>query len=182
MKVVLIGYRGTGKSTVARLVADALGCDWIDADVELQRRAGKTIAAIFADDGEAAFRDLETEVIEQLTQQDKLVLATGGGAILREENRQALRRADHVIWLDADAETIHRRLTEDQATAGQRPNLAADGGLPEIARLLLQRAPLYEQCADWRVDTQNKTPLEVAHEIVRRLRRAAGPASPEEPT
>src|SRR5688500_2590703 len=82
MNLLLIGYRGTGKSTVARLVAERLNWPWLDADVELERRAGKSIAAIFAEDGEPAFRDLESQVLAELVQADRHVLALGGGVIL----------------------------------------------------------------------------------------------------
>jgi len=90
MNLILIGYRATGKTTLARLLAGRLGWEWIDADVEIERRAGKSIAEIFADDGQTAFRDLEAEVIADLCKKERLVLAAGGGAPLRPENRAFL--------------------------------------------------------------------------------------------
>ena len=90
MNLVLIGYRATGKSETARLLAQRLGWEWVDADAEIEARAGKTIAKIFADDGEQAFRDAESRVVAELAVRDRTVLALGGGAVLREENRRAL--------------------------------------------------------------------------------------------
>ena len=96
MNVTLIGYRATGKTTLAKLLAGRLGWDWIDADSEIERRAGKTIAMIFSEDGEPAFRDLEAEVVADLCGRDRLVLAVGGGAPLREASRRAMRRRGRV--------------------------------------------------------------------------------------
>ncbi len=86
MNIALIGYRGTGKSEVARQLALRLGWDWVDADVEVELKAGKSIAAIFADDGEPAFRELEAAVLAELVQRDRAVLALGGGVVLRPAN------------------------------------------------------------------------------------------------
>ena len=98
MNLSLIGYRGTGKTTLARLLARQLVWEWVDADVEIELRAGKSIASIFVDDGEPKFRDLEGQVIVELAGRDRLVIATGGGVVLREENRAASapRRQDRL--------------------------------------------------------------------------------------
>src|SRR5262245_55571035 len=98
--VSLIGYRGTGKTTVAKLVAERLGWRWKDADDVLESRAGMSIKDIFAQGGEAAFRDWETSVVQDLTQLDQTVLALGGGVVLRPANREAIRRG-WVVWLTA---------------------------------------------------------------------------------
>jgi shikimate kinase len=169
MNVLLIGYRGTGKSAVARHLALGLGCDWVDADVELELRAGRSIAAIFADAGEAAFRELESAVLADLLRRQCTVIALGGGVVLRDENRKRLRSAGNVVWLTADPETIHRRLAEDPVSLARRPPLTAAGGLDEIRHLLAVRTPLYQECANWIVDTEYKNPAEVAAEILRRL-------------
>src|SRR5262245_17675413 len=100
MLLILIGYRGTGKTTVARHLGLKLGWDWVDADVEVELRAGKSIAAMFTDEGETYFRDLESQVLVDLVRRERLVLAAGGGVVLREENRAALRGPDtRVVWL-----------------------------------------------------------------------------------
>jgi shikimate kinase len=163
--VHLIGYRGTGKSTVARHLARRLGWDWLDADAELERRAGRTIRQIFAADGEPAFRDLETALLRELCGHRQHVLALGGGVVLREENRQLLRAPGHfVVWLRADARTIWRRLQADPESAERRPDLSV-GGLAEIEELLERRQPWYVACADQVLETAGRTPNEVAEEI-----------------
>ncbi len=162
--VALIGYRGTGKSTVARLLALRLGYDWVDADVEIELRAGKSIAAIFADDGETAFRDLETAVVAALAGRERTVIALGGGAALREENRSAIAES-FVVWLQASVDAIAGRLDTDPTTAARRPNLTIAGGRAEIESLLAQREPIYRRLASAVVDTDDKTPAEVADAI-----------------
>lgn len=169
MNLVLIGYRGTGKSTVARQLALRLGWEWVDADVELEFQAGKSIRAIFDEDGETAFRDLESSVIEQLCARDKIVLAAGGGAILREQNRAHLRTNSKVVWLQADVATIVARLEADAATREQRPALTAAGTAQEVSSVLEQRTPVYRECADVEIDTEGKTPAEVAEAILSQL-------------
>lgn len=169
MNIALIGYRGTGKTAVAQQLALALGWDWIDADVEIELRAGKSISAIFADDGEAAFRDLETAVLAALIDREQTVLALGGGVILRPENRALLRRAGLVAWLQAEPETIADRMAADPTTASRRPKLTTAGGFEEIRRLLAERTPLYRECSAITIVTDDKTPGEVAAEIVAQL-------------
>jgi shikimate kinase len=146
----LIGYRGTGKSTVAWLVAARLGWDWLDADELLEQRAGCSIRQIFAQEGETGFRDKESVLLGELCQRRRLVVATGGGVILREENRMHLR-AGLVVWLTADAETLWNRLQGDAATRERRPDLA-QGGRAEVEELLRKRAPLYAACANFIID------------------------------
>ena len=167
MNIVLIGYRGTGKSTVGRLVAVQLGMQFVDADEELERRAGRSIRDIFASGGEAAFRELEAVVIGDLLSEDSCVVALGGGAVLRPDNRAKIRAANNgVLWLQADAAILHHRINADETTSQRRPNLTSGGGLEEVERLLAIREPLYRECANFAVDTQGKTPEQVAAEVV----------------
>jgi len=166
MHLTLIGYRATGKTTLARLLAERLGCDWIDADVEIERRAGKSIRQIFAEQGEPAFRDLEGEVIADLSGRDDFIVAAGGGAPLREESRTAMRNAGHVIWLTASPETIHRRMTGDRTTAERRPSLTEHDPEAEIHHLLAQREPVYRESAHAEVDTEGKSPDALVDEIL----------------
>jgi shikimate kinase len=165
MNLVLIGYRATGKTTLARQLAQRLGWDWIDADVEIERRAGKTIARIFAEQGEPAFRDLEAAVIADLCGRSRLVVAAGGGAPLREESRRVMRNSGHVVWLTAGCETILARMTGDATTADRRPSLTNQSPLEEIRQLLSRREPIYRETAHLIVDTEAKSPEQLADEI-----------------
>jgi shikimate kinase len=173
MSLFLIGYRGTGKTTVAALLAAELGCAWQDADAEIEVRAGRSIADIFAQGGEVAFRNWESRVLDELSAAGTQVLALGGGVILRPENRALLRSRGKTVWLTAQPETLWRRIVEDRASAGRRPNLTADGGLREVEQILAERLPLYRESADWVVDTEDKSPNEVARDILALVRQAA---------
>lgn len=168
--LVLIGYRGTGKSTVAHELAQRLGWPAVDLDDEIERAAGKSIADIFADDGEEPFRDFESAALACSLERRPLVLATGGGVVGRAANRQLLRAAasagGRVVWLRATPQTIAQRLAADMATQSRRPNLTSAGGLGEIVSLLARRTPWYQECADLVVDTECKLPAAVAAEIV----------------
>lgn len=161
----LIGPRGSGKSTVARLLAERLGWDAVDADALLEGSAGKSIRQIFADEGEPAFRDLESSVLARLCRGHACVVATGGGVVLRAENRERLRSAGRCVWLTADAPTLWGRLQADSATAERRPDLSG-GGLVEVEELLRVRDPLYRACADLIVDTTGRDPEAVAEAIL----------------
>ena len=174
MILTLIGYRATGKTTLARLLAQRLGWDWIDADVEIERRAGKAIARIFAEDGEPAFRDLEAAAIADLCRRTRLVIAAGGGAPMRPETREVMRAAGKVVWLTARPETILARMSGDATTASRRPALTDRTGLEEILHLLAKREPIYRQTAHLEVQTEDKAPEPLADEILRRLGEPEG--------
>jgi len=168
--IFLTGYRATGKTSVAQLVAEQLGLEAIDADVFLESEARMTIAEIFEAEGEQGFRERESSVVHQLAQRDELVVALGGGAIVREENRRAIQGRGVTVWLTASPEIIFDRMSTDPLTGKRRPNLTATGGLQEIQQLLEQRNPLYQEVADFSVDTEQMTPAEVAGEIIAKLR------------
>ena len=143
---------------MAQLVADQLGLEAIDADVFLESEARMTIAEIFEAEGEQGFRERESSVVHQLAQRDELVVALGGGAIVREENRRAIQGRGVTVWLTASPEIIFDRMSTDPLTGKRRPNLTATGGLQEIQQLLEQRNPLYQEVADFSVDTEQMTP------------------------
>lgn len=172
MVITLIGYRGSGKSAVAPLVAGRLGWAWIDADAEIEERAGRTIRQIFEAEGEPRFRELERETLTELLARSQLVLAAGGGAVLDAETRQRMRAAGPVVWLDAPAEALHARISEDASTAARRPNLTARGGLGEIRELLARREPLYRETASVVIDAAAGGPADVAERIL----AAVGPS------
>lgn len=169
MIVTLIGYRGSGKTSVAPPLAAALGCGWIDADEEIERRAGCSIREIFAKEGEPAFRELEKQVLAELLGAENLVLAAGGGAILDQQTRARMKAAGTVVWLRASVETLAARLNADDSTTDRRPDLTPEGGRREIERLLAQRAPLYRDCADVLVETDGRTVEEIVARILAAL-------------
>ncbi len=164
--IFLIGYRGTGKTTVAQLVAERLGWKWIDADEVFEARQGRSIGRIFAEEGEAGFRLMESVLLEEFCRQRQHVVATGGGVVLNKANRDRMRAAGLVVWLTADARSIHERLLHDPSTGQRRPPLTV-GGLAEIEQLLLDREPLYRECANLAIDTNNRSPEGIAEEIVK---------------
>ena len=172
--IFLIGYRGTGKTTVGRLLAERLGCESIDADDEIERRAGKSIAAIFADDGEAAFRDLEAAVVAELCRrtQTRRRARRRGGAPRRQPRRDARGRAGRLAHRRASTRSP-RASPPTTPPASRRPNLTAAGGRAEIEALLAERTPIYRACATFVVDTEGKSPAEVADEIVAQLRASS---------
>lgn len=169
MVITLIGYRGTGKSTLAAPLAQRLGWEWLDADVELERRAGRSIKDIFATDGEPEFRRLERELLSELLKRDRLVLAAGGGAIQNEATRTEMQAAGPVIWLQASVETIERRLATDPTTGQRRPNLTSSGGREEIERLLTIREPLYRECATITLNADNTSAEQLVEAVLRHL-------------
>jgi shikimate kinase len=165
---MLIGYRGTGKSTVGRIVADRLNRKFLDADLEIEARAGRSIRSIFTDWGETVFRDWEEQILAELTSAfPNAVVATGGGVVLREINRRRIRGFGLVVWLRADPTELARRLESDERGLADRPALTLAGTLAEIAQVLEDRIPLYQDLADTVMETGGKTPDEVAAAILR---------------
>ena len=167
MNIFLIGYRGTGKSTVAERLSAKVQMPWIDADESIEVLAGTSIKEIFSKQGESAFRDLETEVLENLAKRDGWILALGGGVIVRSKNRHTLSQTGPVFWLTAQVDTIQSRLSADPITDQRRPNLTVAGGVDEIKEMLKQREPLYRQCADHIVPTDGLTADEIADRIIK---------------
>lgn len=161
MVITLIGYRGSGKSTIARPLAQRLGWSWVDADAVIEERAGKTIREIFLSEGEPVFRKLECQVMSDLLHQDRLVIAAGGGAILNPGTRQLIRESGLVVWLQASVKTLAERIAGDRSTAERRPNLTVAGGLEEIASVLTIREPLYRECAMMTADTDSLTESQI---------------------
>ena len=162
MNIALIGYRGSGKSAVGKLLAARLGMAFCDTDELIVAQAGKTIREIFAAGGEPAFRALERDAVAQAAAQDNTVIAAGGGVVLDPANVAALKRNAKIVWLSAPAEVLYQRITADITSQHTRPNLTASGGLEEVKRLLALRTPLYQSTADITVDAGNQTPEQLA--------------------
>lgn len=166
MNIVLIGFRGTGKTTIGRKIAQRLGKEFIDADEYLEQKERSTIKDIFAEGGEKLFREIEVQIIEELSLLDNRVIATGGGAILREENIRKLKKNGIVIYLDADVDTIYKRIHEDTQTQQRRPSLTNRGKHEEIEYLLAYRRPLYDRVADFVINTANLSQNDAANRII----------------
>jgi shikimate kinase len=169
MSIVLIGYRGSGKTTVGRRLADRLWQPFVDSDEEIVKRAGKSIKEIFERDGEPAFREIESAVVRDLCAVRDQVISLGGGAVLREENRAAIRAAgaNKVVYLRCDPEVLCQRICADPATTANRPNLTAAGGLEEVKHLLAVREPLYRQTMTAELDVTNLSPVEAVQYVAR---------------
>ena len=163
--ITLVGMMGSGKSTVGRRLAAALKRPFIDADKELEARCGVTIATIFELEGEQGFRDRETLLIGELSRRDGIVLATGGGAVLRPANREALRANSFVIYLQAALPELWHRLRHDKV----RPLLRAPNPRQRIAELLALRDPLYEESAHLVVLTGRQPVERLVADIIDRL-------------
>lgn len=162
--IVLIGMMGTGKSTVGSLLAAETGLTLVDLDQRIVAEAGRTIPDLFAAEGEAYFRDLESAALRRTLQERGIVLATGGGAVLREENRLAMRDGGLVVALQATAEEIIARIGEDPG----RP-LLAGGAKERVTALLEERKDAYA-FAHLTVDTSGKSAEQVASEILTHYR------------
>ena len=166
MNLYLIGYRGSGKSTVAPLVAGQLGWTFSDSDDLVEAESGLTIAEIFSKQGESAFRELETKAISDLAQQTCVVISLGGGAPMFPVNRQLMQSSGKTVWLKADAELLWCRISGDGTSAQRRPDLTDQGGLAEVQSLLTERGPVYNACADYALEIEAMTPQEIADSIV----------------
>ena len=163
MNIVLIGYRGTGKSTVAKILGERLERTVISTDAEIVKEAGQSIPEIVEQFGWEHFRKVETEVCQTFANQDDLVIDTGGGAILKEENITALKKNGVVFWLTAEIPTIASRIGGDT----QRPSLSGTKTfVEEIEDILKDRAPKYEVAADHVIPTDQASPGQIADSVL----------------
>ncbi|XKE44966.1 shikimate kinase AroK [Halomonas organivorans] len=169
--LILIGPMGAGKSTIGRLLAAELSRDFLDSDHEIEDRCGADIPWIFDVEGEAGFRDRETQMIRELSTREGVVIATGGGAVLREENRRVLRDSGTVVYLFTTVEQQLRRTAKDR----NRPLLQRDDREQVLERMFEERDPLYRATADLVVRTDRRGPKAVVNEIVRRVQRLVDP-------
>ena len=168
-RVALVGLRCTGKTTVGRLLGVRIGWDTVDSDDVVVANAGKSVARIFADDGEARFREWEADAIRQLCDRERIVIATGGGAILRPETRALLKQSCFVVWLTASPDAIAARMTADPETLARRPSLTGQGVVEEVAAVLAVREPFYREIAHLIVVTDERRPDEIAVDIERAI-------------
>lgn len=164
--IYLVGLMGAGKTTIGRQLARLLKLPFYDSDKAIEERTGVDIPTIFEFEGEEGFRDREQKMIQQLTQMHGIVLATGGGAILREENRRLLKENGFIVYLQCSVERILERTRRDT----QRPLLKTDNPKDRIESLFIQREPLYLSCADFKIDTGIMQSKEAVNHILAEYR------------
>ena len=167
MNLYLIGYRGSGKSTVAPLVAKRLGRVAVDADDLIEDEAEMSIAEIFTEFGESEFRRRETNTIAALAEQDDFVVSLGGGAPMSESNRELIAGSGKTVWLNGSVELLWHRISGDESTSQRRPDLTDQGGQVEVEQMLAQRCPVYAACADYTIEIESLSPEEIAERIVK---------------
>ncbi len=166
MNIVIIGLMGSGKSTVGKLVAQNLGFTFADTDHLIIESAGRSIPEIFAAEGEAGFRQRETEALRSLAGRQRLVIATGGGIVTQPANLPLLRQLGAVVWLDAEPERLHRRIAHSQ----DRPLLHTPDPAATLRQMHATRRPLYEQACDWKIPTDDLSSQEVAYGLAESAR------------
>ncbi len=172
MKIILIGYRASGKSTVGRLLSRKLDMPFVDIDSLIEKEAGLSIKEMVDLKGWQEFRRKETRALASLQEPSVCVLATGGGVVLADENRRLLKKTGVVIYLKADLPDVMERLRRDAKNTQSRPPLTQGDLMEETRSVFSQRAPLYQSVADYTVDTRNKNAEQVAEEIYRQLLEA----------
>lgn len=164
--IILIGFMGAGKTTVGRRLAKSLDREFIDTDQWIEAKTGRVISHIFAEDGEAFFRRLETEALKELEhRQEPCVIAVGGGLPMQPENRPILARMGTVVFLEADTDTLMGRLKNDTS----RPKLQGGDLRQRILTLMGEREGVYQEVADLRVRTDQRSYREIVGEIEKRI-------------
>ena len=153
MNIVLIGYRGSGKSAVGRRLAARLKMRFVDIDDLIEERQGVPISDIVKSHGWGHFRKLERSTIEEISKEDCLIIAPGGGAVLDTDNAEALRSNGFIIWLKADKQILLRRLNQDPGTNTRRPTLTGKGTSEELKEVMSLREPIYERVSEIQIDT-----------------------------
>jgi shikimate kinase len=163
--IILIGYRGTGKSAVGKRLAERLKLPFCDTDERIESSAGRTIRELVAENGWEYFREREREIIREAAAMERSVIATGGGAVLDERNARILKKHGLLIWLMADVGTIVRRIHRDKKSSEQRPAFSDNDIVQETTDVLTKRIPVYKRLADFSIDTAGKNVNEIVDSI-----------------
>ena len=171
MNIILIGYRGSGKTSVGRELARILDRPFFDSDRMIFAKAGRSIGEIIETSGWQAFREMEKSVIVDLSGLDGVVIALGGGAVIEADNVAMFGEKGRFVWLQADARVLALRMSGDQNGAAHRPSLTGAGTFAEIDEVLAKRLPVYRNVADVMIDTAGKDPAGIAAEIIALLER-----------
>jgi len=162
----LTGYRGSGKTSVGKLLGMKLNRPVIDLDDRIEWSAKISIREIFEREGESGFRDRESSELLQISKESPSVVSLGGGAVLREQNQQVLEATGFCVWLKVDADTVLERLTQDSNTATRRPSLTHLPAREEVLTLLMARAPIYASVSNAQIDVMRKSIKAIAEEII----------------
>lgn len=166
MNIVIIGMRGTGKTTIGKMLSESLRREFFETDVLVVKKENQPIAQIVSERGWDTFRDVESDVVEEVTLMDNNVISTGGGVVVRERNMKLLKQNSIVILLTASIDSMNARLQRDS----ERPSLTSNLSLrKEIAEVLQKRKHLYEKAADITVSTDNQNPEEILHTILKKI-------------
>jgi shikimate kinase len=171
MKIFLVGYRCTGKTTIGELLADSIHFSFIDIDKKIEQESGSTIAQIVENHGWEQFRFFEKEALFNTINNDNIVVATGGGIVVDKENLNFMTESGFCIWLDADIKTILKRLEHDVKTLSLRPSLTKKGLIDETRELLKLREPLYKNCSHKKIDTTHKTAEQIVDILAEEIKK-----------
>jgi shikimate kinase len=172
--IYLIGYRCTGKSSVGKCLSEQLDMVFADADEIFEEKKKCSISDFVARNGWDAFRNAETHILQDISGQTGMVVATGGGAVLRQENISAMKNSGIVIWLTARPETIVSRMKADPATGSRRPAFGSDPMLKEVTETLEFRTPLYKNACSIEISTDDKDSDQICHKLVSQIRSRYG--------
>ncbi|MCL0094565.1 shikimate kinase [Dehalococcoidales bacterium] len=165
--IALIGFMGTGKTAVGKIVAEKLGKEFIELDLLIEQRAGKTIAEVFQQDGEIAFRELEIEVTKEVSEKKNVVIACGGGLVLNKINIDRLSKECLIVYLTASPGVILKRISSEE---NERPLLKTANKALVVQELLRWRKPFYEQAADIKINTSKLDINSVAEQIIEKVK------------
>jgi len=171
MNIILIGYRGSGKSTVGSKLAARLKRRFVDTDDLIEERQGVPISDLVKFHGWDRFRKIERAIIEEISKGNHLIIAPGGGAVLDEDNVKALRQNGFIIWLKADQQALLKRIQKDRASRTRRPTLTGKGTLKEIEETISQREPFYERASEMQIDTSMSAADEVVESLLAILKK-----------
>jgi shikimate kinase len=174
MNIVLIGYRGSGKSTVGSRLAACLKMRFVDIDDLIEERQGVPISDIVKSHGWGHFRKLERNTIQEISKEDHLIIAPGGGAVLDTDNVKALRKNGVIIWLKADKQTLLKRMNQDPGTNTRRPPLTGKGTSEELKEVMSLREPIYERVSEIQIDTSMRDVETVVENILTVLKDKMG--------
>jgi len=165
MRIALVGYRGSGKSTIGKILAEKTGWELVCLDELIEKRAGKSIPQIVEQEGWKRFRQLESKILKEVIKKDPAIFDLGGGVVEQEENRKLIKENCFVVWLKASPEILAERIKHSQ----NRPSLTGKDFLEEISEVLARREPLYQELAHLELNTEQKPPQELAEKILENL-------------